>query len=87
MQSNLPEVFTGELSSSTLGVVAVLLVSPVTAVVLVVALPGAEDAAAVAATELGGFAETQIVFFEALVKLKPDKQLASRIVLVRSLLA
>ena len=73
IQSNLPEVFTGELSSSTLGVVAVLLVSPVTAVVLVVALPGAEDAAAVAATELGRFAETQIVFFEALVKRKPEK--------------
>ena len=50
------EVVAGELSLGALRVVAVLLVRPVAAVVLVVALPGVEDASAVAATELLGLA-------------------------------
>ena len=47
-----PVVITGELSAGTLGIVAVNLVRPVPAVVLVVALPGLEDASAIAAPVL-----------------------------------
>jgi hypothetical protein len=56
----LPVVFAGELSGSALGVVAVHFVGPIAAVVLVVALPRVEDAAAVAATEFGRFAEKKL---------------------------
>ena len=45
-------VITGELSAGTLGIVAVNLIRPVPAVVLVVALPGLEDASAIAAPVL-----------------------------------
>ena len=50
------EVVAGELALHALRVVAALLVRPVAAVVLVVAPPRGEDAAAVAAAELGRLA-------------------------------
>jgi hypothetical protein len=53
---HLPVVFASKFSGGAFRVVAVLFVGPVTAVVLVVALPGAEDAAAVAASEFRRFA-------------------------------
>ena len=46
-----PKVVAGELALGTLGVVAPLLVRPVSTIVLVVALPRVEDATAIAAAE------------------------------------
>ena len=46
-----PKVVAGEFALGTLGVVTPLLVGPVSTIILVVALPRVEDAAAIAAAE------------------------------------
>ena len=50
------EIITGEFSLVTLVVVTAFFVRSVAAIVLVITAPGVENASAIAATELGGFA-------------------------------
>ncbi len=55
----LPEIGTSELSGGTLGIFAIDFVGSIAAVVLVVALPRAEDAPTVAATEFRRFTKVR----------------------------
>ena len=57
----IPEISTGEFSSSTLRIIAVDFIRSISAIIFVITFPGAEDATTIAAPVFRGFTEEKML--------------------------